>query len=126
MNLGQLADALTKAAGIFYKDLKNKFLPKFKGKTITEQSVKEFLKPFLDLASLTPDVRISIEKKLETYAPTALQSIERNRHMNEYSTGDTFDQISAEAIVVDFINNACLPLDLALYTRDLKELAEAA
>lgn len=56
------------------------------------------------------------------YCPGALESINRNSHMNEYH-GEKVSQNVIDALIVDFINfigsQHCL--DLGLYTKHLYE-----
>lgn len=49
----------------------------------------------------------------------ALASIERNCHMNDAEYCTRISPETMDALLVDFCNYACLPLDLALYTEDL-------
>ena len=122
MNLGELATRLSTAGTEFYqRRFTIEIFPKFAGQKITETSVKEFILSFLLQVELPVNVKHIIDKKLNDYAKDALESIKRNDHMNDYVGGDTFDLISAEAILVDFINYACMPLDLGMYTLDLKK-----
>ena len=122
MNLGKLANLLTDAARIFWhKHLFTDVLPGITGKKITPDTVKELIKPYLANIELPADLRNLLNQKLNKYSEEALESIKRNNHMSDYVDGDTLDKISAEALLVDFTNYACAPLDLALYTSDLKE-----
>lgn len=60
-------------------------------------------------------------KKAKQYRKQGvLESIKRNRHMNNYN-GDVVSQDTIDAILVDFVNFAVLPMDLAMYTEDLEE-----
>ncbi|MCX6757384.1 MAG: hypothetical protein NTZ44_00660 [Candidatus Nomurabacteria bacterium] len=126
MNLGELANRLTTDAKVFRnKKLITEVLPKVNGQEITEENVKKFINEFLTQVKLPADVRDVIDLKLGDYSKRALNSIRRNNHMNDYESGNTFNQISAEAILVDFINYACMPLDLGFYTKDLLEKVPA-
>jgi hypothetical protein len=52
-----------------------------------------------------------------------VESITRNRHMNEYR-GEKLSQETVDAILVDFINYVAMQhgVDYGLYTHDLPEL----
>lgn len=55
------------------------------------------------------------------YIDNAIESIDRNRHMNKYN-GEPISQNTVDALIVDFINyigyTQCL--DYGLYTSDLR------
>jgi len=120
MNLGELADRLMVAAKIFSnKRLVTEVLPQISGQEISEESVKNFIIQFFKQVELPNELRIILEKKLNDYAKDSLISIKRNNYMNDYKKGNTFDIVSAEAILVDYINYVCLPLNLGFRTKDL-------
>jgi hypothetical protein len=57
--------------------------------------------------------------RVKKYASNdVLGSVKRNGHMNQYM-GEQVSQATIDAILVDFVNFACMPIDLALYTQDL-------
>lgn len=72
------------------------------------------VKPRIILASLTNYAR--------TYTKTGVESVIRNRHMNELESADLINQKQIEAVIVDFINyiGAHCGVDYALNTSDLK------
>jgi hypothetical protein len=57
------------------------------------------------------------------YRGKAIESIWRNRHMNELREPPTITQIEADALLVDFINFMGMRMgcDYALYTKGLDE-----
>lgn len=123
MNYGQIADLLTEAAQDFYnKRLTNEILPTIVGQEINEDTVKKLIKPYLSNIKM-PKVNLKHLQQtvLDVYSKDALQCIQRNTHMNDYDGSSVFSQENAEAVLVGFVNYACIPLDLALYTSDLKE-----
>lgn len=67
------------------------------------------------------DVLEYLVRQAKIYAPTGIESLEKNAHMHKYD-GPPISQDALEAVVVDFINFAAYQqaVDLALYTRDLK------
>jgi hypothetical protein len=56
---------------------------------------------------------------VDKWVPDAIESIERNRHMNRATDFKRINPAALEALLVDLCNRACAPLDLALYTIDL-------
>ncbi len=122
MNLGQLASVLTEAAKMFAKEKLPNKLTEIGGVKITNESVQSFLEFFLKQVTLPADIGNVMQNRLIKYIEQGvLESIKRNNHMNDYIEGDTFDIISADAILVDFVNYACMPLDLGMYTLDLRK-----
>ena len=65
-----------------------------------------------------------IHEMMERYRNIGiLQSVKRNKHMNDYK-GEPVSQETLDAIMVDFVNYiaATQGMDYALYTKDLKTL----
>jgi len=64
----------------------------------------------------------------KTYRNDAIESIQRNRHMNEIEKGEAFNQRYVDAVLVDFINfiGGRSGIDYALYASDLKPPVEKA
>lgn len=68
------------------------------------------------------DIINAIKADAIDYRPLAIESIKRNRHMNEIYKSDFIDQAIIDAVLVDFINFVASKycLDYGLHTKDLK------
>lgn len=64
-----------------------------------------------------------ITESAKRYKDKSIESIKRNRHMNELDDSYEINQATIDAILVDFINHIgneqCI--DFALYTKDLHD-----
>lgn len=71
----------------------------------------------------TLDVLNALAKDAMLYRATAIESINRNKHMNQ-TMGSEIDQADVDALLVDFINfvAARRGVDYAMYTSDLGPL----
>lgn len=71
----------------------------------------------------TLDLLLLLVAEAKAYREDALQSIRRNKHMND-ATGTNIAQDDIHALLADFINNigARRCADLGLYASDLKKL----
>lgn len=72
------------------------------------------------MSSLPAEVQQLVMDNFEIYAPDALNRVRINAHMHNAKQTDSLDQDSADALLIGFINDACIPLDLALYADDLQ------
>lgn len=59
---------------------------------------------------------------LQAYHAGAVDSVKRNRHMNEIREDEVVDKRIVDAVLVDFMNRIAAQycIDYAMYTRDLK------
>lgn len=57
------------------------------------------------------------------YRSKAIESVQRNRHMNQLEDGEVLQQRYIDAVLTDFINFIGVKhgIDLALYTSDLNK-----
>jgi hypothetical protein len=121
MQLGLFADYATSVA-IFFRNgqLKGVIVPSLEGQPMTEEVVRKVLEAYtLQLRPYLPEeIRPVIDQRVDDFVPRAVKQIEIDQHMN-YATGDTMTLENAEAILVAFVNFACMPMDLGFYTRDL-------
>lgn len=126
MTLGELATLMVAKAKAFRNAiLIPTIVPTLTGQDITEDVVRAIVGPFVEDVShdLPEDVASMISKRFEEFVPDAMQSVLRNRHMNDADETNLVNVDNADALLVAFVNEACVPLDLALYTRDLREQA---
>jgi len=124
VNFAQLADVLVKTAKQFYKEgLINEIVTELCGSKITDDVVSKVLNPYVTMAelSLPLDVQQMIRTRLDEFVPRALEQIRIDSHMNQADESDTLTQNNAEALLVAFVNQACIPLDLAFYTQNLAD-----
>ncbi len=121
MQLGLFGDYATSVA-IFFRNgqLKGVVAPSLEGQPMTDEVVRKVLEAYtLQLKPYLPEeFRPSIDQRVDQFVPRAVKQIGIDQHMNE-ATGDTMTLKNAEAILVAFVNFACIPMDLAFYTRDL-------
>lgn len=74
----------------------------------------------IKLASVVlPEVTDVLRKRGIEWAIIAAESIQRNRHMNNAGGMHLVNNFTADALLVDYVNYACVPLDLGFYTADL-------
>lgn len=61
-----------------------------------------------------------LDKLAVEYCPKAMESVNRNSHMNDYD-GESINQTTVDALIVDFVNyvGTFQGLDYAFYTRHL-------
>jgi hypothetical protein len=90
---------------------------------ITDNIVHEVLYRYVDMVNkdLTNIEQEVVQQKLLDFIPLALKQIRLDWHMNYADETNTLTQNNADAILVSFVNWACLPLDLEFYTSDLVE-----
>lgn len=124
MKLGAVADVLIEGARR-YRNSPNAEakLASSTGRPIDTDLAKELITPLLTLCNeviTEEDVRVGLQERLKKWAPSALERIHLNQHMNTAGGGSTLNQDTADALIVDFVNFACIPLDLGLYARDLQ------
>lgn len=64
-----------------------------------------------------------IEKRAKEYRKDCIDSINRNKHMNELRGEFSLDQNSIDAILTDFVNYIGIHqgIDYAMYTEDLRK-----
>ncbi len=89
-------------------------------RAMTTENTTEFLSVYLDTIDeqFDTEVRDALRGYIEKYAPTAKTSIYKNKHMNKANGSYRSDQ-NLLAVLVDFVNFAAIPMDLALYTSDI-------
>lgn len=122
MLLKELAEILAAHAKQFRNGvLRKEIVPTLVGQGITTSITRQIIEPFLSSVDLPTDVREIMGRKMEKWLPDSLESISRNSHMNDAGGKTVVNQDTADALLVDFVNNACFPLDLAMYTSDLVE-----
>lgn len=124
MNLGELAEALVASAKVFRNEqLVTDIVPKYQDERMTDDVVSKVLGLYMETAGrdLPDDVNSIMQIKLRDFIPHAVEVVRHNSHMNDADDVDTLTQNNADAVLVAFVNQACSPLDLALYTRDLVE-----
>lgn len=94
------------------------------GQRISPEVTRQIIEPFVELVCqhLTEEgVKQGLKRRLDAWLPDAKTLIERNRHMHDASDTKTLNRDSADALLVSFVNYACIPLDLALYASDLRQ-----
>ena len=124
MNLGELAEFLVKIAKTYRNIvLVNEIVPKLNGQKINEETVRKIIGPYLELVEteLSPDIMNRLRLQLKGFALSALVTMKRNSHMHDAGDSDMLTQKSADALLALFVNEACMPLDLALYASDLSQ-----
>lgn len=91
------------------------------GQAIDADLASKLIEPMLIACSEGHDAEVKwlSQRKLEKWAPQALERIVRNSHMNRANGKTSLDNDTADALIVDYVNFASEPLDLALYTSDL-------
>ncbi len=101
----------------------SEIVPKFQGQQINDEVVRGLLQPYLDAVQvkLLPDMALQLKQRFEHFVSCAVESVRRDAHMNEARGESVLDEKWADALLVSFVNRACMPLDLGLYTCDLKE-----
>lgn len=122
MKLGQIADVLVAQAKKYRNGkLIKEIVPQIKGQPITQDIVRQVLTPYLDqiMPLLPAEVWPIMCQRFKTYAPKALDWVEVSTHMHNSRQTESLDQDCADALFIGFVNNACFPLDLALYAKDL-------
>ena len=122
VNSEELVDLLVDKARQYRKQLVEEAVPKFKGQHITEEMVRLLLDPYLRMTQeATPFGAASmLERRFREFVPQAIESVRRDSHMNDASGDSVLDEKWAEAMLVSFVNQACMPLDLGLYTCDIQ------
>jgi hypothetical protein len=122
MNFGELADTLTTTAksyrnGILLKEI----APRLAGKLLSRDTVRQVLEPFVEqlMPKLPEDVQRMIKRRLEEHTKSAALIMRTNAHMHNADNSGLMSQNNADAILVDFVNFACVPLDLGFYAKDL-------
>lgn len=122
MKFGQLADILVKDA-VSYRNgmLVTEIVPQLVGQPIDERVVRQMVEPYI--AQVNPHLPAKIQQmvrsRFEKYAPKALERMRVNLHMHQADESGLVSQDNADAILTIFVNEACAPLDLGLYSRDL-------
>ena len=122
MNFGQLADVLTGNAKSYRNGkLANEIVPQLIGQPINEQTVRQMVEPYITQVNshLPAETQQMVRSRFETYAPKALERVRVNSHMHHADESGLVLQANADAILTIFVNEACAPLDLALYAQDL-------
>ena len=128
MELGEFGKIATSVAIPYARgQLQGVIVPALSGKIITEEMVRHILEIYATQLKpyLPPDVRPGIDARVDHFAPRAMKQVAIDRHMNDAS-GDTMTKENAEAILVAFVNFACIPMDLAFYTRNLLDEPQSA
>lgn len=123
MTQGDLAQILTKnAKGYRNSNAGHVTVRDLASRPIDAVVAIALISPLLALCEreVENEVAVALRRRLEQWAPTALESIQRNDHMNEANGCTALTRSTADALIVDFVNFACRPLDLALYTSDLQ------
>lgn len=121
LTLGELAEISSNTARIFHTTENVKvFLQENKGKPIDESLVVSMLRPLANMIDDACNSNIA-SIKLEQMKKEIITSVQRNDHMNNISKKESvlLDQDWIDAIIVAFVNELCIPLDLAMYTSDL-------
>ena len=123
MLMREFMDVLVGGAKIYRnKELIPIILPGLLGKQIDSALVVKLIAPFV--AEVAPKLDNSALQKLlrglAEFVPDAMESVKRNNHMNTANGSGILDEEHAEALLVSFVNIACMPCDLALYTRDIQ------
>lgn len=123
MNLGEFANFLVDSARRHHDQFVSEIVPKFQGQQINDEVVRGLLQPYLDAVQvkLLPDTALRLKKCFDHFVPCAVEIVRRDTHMNEARGESVLDEKWADALLVSFVNGACTPLDLGLYTCDLKE-----
>lgn len=122
MNLDQLADVLVANAKKYRNEnLVKGIVPKLSGRQVTREIVQWILDPYFSqiMAILPSDAGSCVSKRFKDYVPKALDCVKVNTHMHKSRQTESLDQDLADALLVGFVNQACIPLDLALYSQDL-------
>lgn len=129
MFIGEFADILTNTARLYRNgELALDILPKLIGQAIDEKIVRQIIEPYiaLILPQVSVDTRQMVINRFERYAPRALMHLHINTHMHHADASGLVSQENADAILTMFVNEACIPLDLAFYAKDLFPAKAAA
>lgn len=119
MNLGDFADMLTTSARIFRHSATGQAtIERLADRSIDGELATALIAPMIEQCKDMFDVD-SVERlknRLKAWAPSAAESI------HGYNTHGcrVLNQETADALIVDYANAACTPLDLAMLTSDLK------
>ena len=122
MILGEFAEILFRKAKQYHDSNEYKVgVAKLTGNTLDEGVIIELLSPLLTICEqeLDDDSFFLLKKQLEQWVPFALESIHRNNHLNQAGDCKILNQDTADALIVNFINHACRPLDLGMRADDL-------
>lgn len=123
MLMREFIDILVSGAKIYRNEkLIPIVLPGLLGKQIDSAMVVKIIGPFV--AEVAPHLDDSALQKLlrgfAEFVPDAMESVKRNNHMNTANGSGILDEEHADALLVSFVNIACMPCDLALYTSDIQ------
>ena len=123
MDLGQLANVLTEQARLYRNGQLVDIVNKLHGWTMESDSIINiilgtFLKDVLGFVPST--VADRLRNCLSTVKLTAISDIHRNSHMHQARGEPIVSQEWVDALLVNYVNRACFPLDLGLYTCDLQ------
>lgn len=123
MKYAELANLLTGKAKGYRNQLVSNIVPKLQGQPITTEVIHEVLNPYLESVRLKvlPEVAQMLDKRFEEWVPQAVESVRRDSHMNQAQGESVLSPDWAEALLVSFVNRACIPMDLAFYTIDLQK-----
>jgi hypothetical protein len=123
MNLGEFAGVM-ETLGIAYRngDAYRGLVKQLSGKEVDGNTVSAILDPFvaLVLPTVPAETKQKVSHCLEQFIPKAQKHLHANKHMHDAGDSTIVSENTADAVLVLFINSACMPLDLAMYTRDLK------
>mgnify|MGYP007077456907 CR=1 FL=1 len=122
MDRGQYAEALVENAKTYRTGELQSLLSTHGGKRITEQVVRDLLQPYVTatLPRLDTPAQEKLTSCFERFAPKAMERVRADSHMNNADQTNTVTEANTDAMLVALVNEACMPLDLALYTSDLQ------
>ena len=124
IKLGELATILERGVVEFRSSQAGtSLLTSMLGHRITPEASAKILGAALELckSGYSDEIHVGILGRLEIWAPDALVRIHRNSHMNDADGRNTICNETFDALLVDFINYAVMPMDLAMYTSDLPQ-----
>ena len=87
---------------------------------VSPKAIEDLLSEFAKDVEFELGLGQFLTDKLDQWVSTAAETVERNRHMNDVKDRTTMNGPMREALLVDFINFAALPIGLAFYTSDLR------
>ena len=124
MDLVQIANLLSEN----FKDFRNssegkKAVEALAGRPVDGATARDLIRPLIAACKTrgaNEHVIQRLERSLQVLEADALGNIRRQSHMSRIGTGSILNQETADAMFVFIANRACMPLDLGMYTTDLR------
>ncbi len=123
MNLVQYAEAiLTNAQRYRNGELLTTVLPKLRGQQLSPDVVRELLEPYMKQLrqDLSARYYTSLLGRLDEYVPVAMERVAQHRHRNTMDGTGMVTQKNCDAVLIEFVNEACVETDLEFNANDLE------